>query len=63
MKLKKYWVLWTYVANYSKLIEVEAESGQDAADKATGLFSKDFQKKGNVYVFDREPAFVKSAAT
>lgn len=56
--MKKYWVLWTYSANYSNLIEVSAESGDDAADKATGLFSKDFQQKGTVYVFDRAPCFV-----
>jgi hypothetical protein len=62
MKNKKYWVLWTYVANYSSLVEVDAESGEDAADKVTGFFSKDFQQKASVYVFDREPSFVKRAA-
>lgn len=56
--MKKYWVLWTYIANYSSLIEVDAESGEDAADKVTGLFSKDFRKKASVYVFDRPPTFM-----
>lgn len=59
MKLRKFWVIWTYSANYSGLLEVDAESASDAADKMTGLFSKDFQKKGVVYVFDHAPAFVK----
>lgn len=62
MKTKKYWALWTYVANYSNLIEVDAESAEDAADKVTGLFSKDFQQKASVYVFDRAPAYQQRTA-
>jgi len=61
--MKKFWILWTYIANYSdRPFPVEAKDAEDAADKATGLFSPDFQKKATVYVFDREPVFVKKGS-
>ena len=60
--MKKFWVLWTYVANYSNLIEVDAESAEDAAKRVTGFFSKDFSQKGSVYVFDKAPAFQQGTA-
>ena len=55
MNIKTYYVLWTYGSNYSKLISIEATTAVDAADQATGHFSKSFQEKGTVYVFDRTP--------
>lgn len=62
MNLKSYWVLWTYIANYSKLTRVEARDAEDAMDMVTGHFSKDFQKKATVYVFDREPILTSKPA-
>lgn len=50
--MKKFWVLWTYIANYSSLLEVEAESPEDAIKRTTHMFSNDFHMKANVYVFD-----------
>lgn len=55
--MKKYYVIWTYIGNYSDVKEVDAESASEAAQKVTWTFSADFQKKAHVYVFDREPAF------
>lgn len=57
---KTYWVLWTYVANYSeRLLEVGGcASPEDAAKRATVFFSDDFHKKATVYVFDQKPMLV-----
>lgn len=59
--MKTYYVLWTYVANFSKLLTVQAASPREALDQATGFFSLDFKHKGNVYVFDRPPVLVQGA--
>lgn len=59
--VKTYYVLWTYIANFSKLMSVQADSPREALDKATGLFSSDFKHKGNVYVFDRPPVLVQGS--
>jgi hypothetical protein len=57
---KKYWVLWTYLANHSERpIEVEAETALHACQLATSIFSDDFKQKGTVYVFDTAPVFVR----
>lgn len=53
--MKSYWVMWTYIANYSKPVRVEAKDAEDAIDKVCGYYSKDFQQKASIYVFDREP--------
>ena len=55
--MKKFWVLWTYSANYSSLMEIEASSAKEASERATGFFSTDFHKRGNIYVFDKAPAY------
>jgi hypothetical protein len=57
--MKTFYVIWTYIGNYSEVKPVEAKTADDAADKATSFFSKDFQKKGTVYVFDHAPTFTK----
>lgn len=59
---KKYWVLWTYIANFSKLVEIEASSPTEAAEFVTGHFSKDFEAKATVYVFDHSPVYQRSPA-
>lgn len=56
--MKTYYVLWTYLGNYSKLIEIVAKDAVEAADKATGFFSKDFHEKATVYVFDKPPVMM-----
>lgn len=60
---RKYYVLWTYIANYSSVLEVEATSPSQALDVATGFFSKDFHAKASVYVFDHEPVLIRLPAT
>lgn len=55
----KFFVLWTYIGNYSKLIEVRADTPLEAINTVTWLYGKDFQEKASIYVFDKKPAFVK----
>ena len=55
---KKYYVLWTYSANFSKMIEVMASSPKEARDIVTGHFSNDFHTRGNVYIFDCQPVLI-----
>ena len=57
--MKTFYVIWTYLANYSEVRPVQAGSSEEAADAATSFFSKDFQQKGTVYVFDHPPVFTK----
>lgn len=60
---RKYWVLWTYIGNYSDHpIEVTGTSPEDAIDSAVGFFSADFQAKATVYVFDHAPVMVRKAS-
>lgn len=52
----RYFVMWTYLGNYSnKPTVVEASSPGDAAVQATAGFSDDFADKANVYVFTQPP--------
>lgn len=55
---RTFWVLWTYVANYSHLIEVRAPTADDAARRATAGYSADFRKRATVYVFEHPPVLV-----
>lgn len=57
--MKTFYVIWTYIGNYSEVKPVQAESSEKAVEVATSFFSKDFQQKGTVYVFDRAPVFTK----
>jgi hypothetical protein len=58
MKLKKFWILWTFVANYSdKLIQVDALDADSACRIALGSYSPELTK-ATVYVFDTAPALV-----
>ena len=38
-------------------MEIEANTAKEACESATGYFSSDFHKRGNVYVFDKAPAY------
>ena len=53
----KFYVMWTYIGNYSPLSEVYADSAEDAVKMETRFFSDDFHKKANIYVFDKPPVF------
>lgn len=57
--MNTYWVMWTYIANYSKPIRVEAKDADEAIKLTCGYFSDDFHKKASIYVFDREPVMTK----
>lgn len=57
--MKTYYVLWTYVANYSKLMEVQATCSEDAVKQCTFLYDKYFFDKANIYVFDTPPILKK----
>jgi hypothetical protein len=63
MKEKSYWVLWTYVANFSSLRKVTALSAADAAAKVTSLFSDDFHNRATVLVFDQPPVLHRGATS
>jgi hypothetical protein len=56
--MKTFYVLWTYQANYSGLLEVPAESAEKACKQVLNFWAPDFAKKACVYVFDTKPAFV-----
>lgn len=56
--MKKWTVIWTFVANYGKL-EVAANTAEDAAKQVDSFYSEEFGQKAIVYVFEGEPAFVR----
>lgn len=56
--MKQFYVLWTYVANFSRLISIQAESAEQAYNMACGYFGKDFTKKATVFVFDSPPCMI-----
>lgn len=53
--MKTFYVLWTYMANYSNLREVQAESAEEALNQTVVYMSDHFKKHGKVYVFDKPP--------
>ncbi len=54
--MQDFWVMWTYLGNYSdEPYKLKAESAQKAADVFLNGFSEDFRKKGSVFVFDKPP--------
>lgn len=55
--MKKWFVIWTYVANYGKMW-VDAETAEQAAQTVVRAFSEDFARRGNVYVFDKAASFI-----
>lgn len=55
-KLKPYWIIWTYIANYSsRPHKLYAESPEAAVAELLGMYSEDFKAKAKVYVFDSPP--------
>lgn len=56
--MKQFYVLWTYIANFSRLIPVKAENAERALMESCGYFSEDFRKKATVFVFDSPPTMI-----
>lgn len=56
--MKQFYVLWTYIANFSRLIPIQAENAEEARKMTCGYFSDDFKKKATVFVFDTPPALI-----
>ena len=52
--MTEYFVIWTYIANYGKMV-VHATNQHEAAEKVRAGFSDDFRKRGTIYVFDSPP--------
>lgn len=46
--MKDFLVVWTYIANFGKMV-VKAESANQAATQVFLGFSEDFRKRGTVY--------------
>jgi hypothetical protein len=57
--MKNYFVVWTYIANYGQQW-IAAKSPKEAADKLILGFSKDFEHRATIYVFDKEPDYLRS---
>jgi hypothetical protein len=56
--MKRYLVMWTYIANYGKMY-VEAESAEEAMKRFLLGFSEDFRERGSVYIFENDPVLVR----
>jgi hypothetical protein len=53
--MKKFYVLWTYMANFSSLMEIDAKDAEEARKITVGYFGPEFHKVACVYVFDTAP--------
>lgn len=57
--MKRYWILWTYIANYNSIpLTVDAESPELAAERVFDMFGDEFREKATVNVFDNSPVAV-----
>lgn len=56
--MKTYYVLWTYIANYSRLMQVVASDAAHAHHLTADGMSEDFRLKATVFVFDTPPAHI-----
>ena len=54
--MNKYYIVWTYMANYGTMVR-KADSAKAAAESVLRGFSADFARLGNVSVFDQPPAY------
>jgi len=53
--MNTYHVIWTYIANYSDVFKVKANSPEAAREIVYSWYSEDFRAKGKIYVFDTAP--------
>lgn len=53
--MKTFYVIWTYVANYSGLITVEAESADAAKQQVLDRYGAEFADAARIFVFDAPP--------
>lgn len=58
LTMKQFYVLWTYIGNYSKLMPVKADSPQKALKLTTEGFGPEFLRNAIVFVFDHSPALI-----
>ncbi len=56
--MKKFYVMWTYVANYGGPWEREGKSAEDVGLSVVRGFSDDFAERCKVFVFESMPSFV-----
>ncbi len=57
--MKKFWILWGYVANFSDTcIEIEAENAEKALQQFKGIYSPKFFDEAIIHVFDHAPALI-----
>lgn len=56
--MKQFYVLWTYIANFSRLIPIKENTAEDAYKATCGYFGDDFKQKATVYVFDTPPTML-----
>ncbi len=56
--MNQYYVLWTYIANFSRLITIKADNAEEARKLSCGFFSEDFAKKATVFIFETPPAII-----
>lgn len=56
--MKTYYVLWTYIANFSTLMPVKANTAEEALAETCGYVHDDFKQKATVVVFEHPPALV-----
>lgn len=55
--LQDYYVIWTYLGNYSDSpMRIRARSAKDAVESLVKFYSEDFRKKATVYAFTELPA-------
>ena len=55
--MKTYWIVWTYLGNYSKPLEIMADSPEAAAKVPLSFYSDDFRAKASIYVFEAPPVY------
>lgn len=59
--MKKFWIMWTYFANYGGPILVGAETPDEAVKFVSSAYSEDFKERADVYVFDSPPSFARDS--
>jgi len=53
--MKKFYVIWTYIGNYSNVMELFGNTAEDILKSLYGFYSEDFKKKANIYIFENPP--------
>lgn len=57
--MRKYWVFWTYCANYSVAhCQLDASSPEECIAIVKATYGEHFIAKATVYVYEMPPCFV-----